>query len=247
MYLDNLACDDDQWPKTVKWTQKQRVRAANELPEDERPKPCIKVKQEAVTSFSQMLRDRCPGIPANTITNLVRIFGAADLINAAVPGDIYTSHLPTMRSTAGTIPDLERLNPKPPFGGSASYTWGLVHGTSVSGAISILLEGLIRPADWEHHNDPKKSQLPTFGLFSMGTQLNRGDSEIPRWVAQTLLDRAAKRGKGQQPVLVGALYRGKHEYAALKLGAMIWPTQGGSTGSGDVQRKVWWRTQLTLR
>ena len=52
----------------------------------------------------------------------------------------------------------------------------------------------------------------------MGMQLNRGDPEIPRWVAQTLVDRAAKRGKGQQPVLVGAMYRGQHEHAALKAG-----------------------------
>ena len=52
----------------------------------------------------------------------------------------------------------------------------------------------------------------------MGMQMNRGDPEIPRWVAQTLVDRAAKRGKGQQPVLVGAMYRGQHEHAALKAG-----------------------------
>ena len=113
---------------------------------------------------------------------------------------------------------MERFNPKPPFGETTSYTWALVHGTSVSGASSILLEGIIRPADWAHHEDPKRSQLPTFGLFGMSMQLNRGDSEIPQWVAQTLVDRAAKRAKGQQPVLVGAMYRGQHEHAALKAG-----------------------------
>ena len=143
----------------VKWalTHKQGVKSANEVPEAERPKPCIKAKQETVDGFSQMLRDRCPGIPASTITNLVKIFGASDLINGVVPGDIYTVHLPTMKSTAGiiSVPDVERFNPKPPFGQTTSYTWALVHGTSVSGAISILLEGIIRPADWEHHKDPK--------------------------------------------------------------------------------------------
>ena len=45
--------------------------------------------------------------------------------------------------------------------------------------------------------------------------MDRGDPEITRWVAQTLVDRAAKRGKGHQPVLVGAMYRGQHEHAAL--------------------------------
>ena len=48
--------------------------------------------------------------------------------------------------------------------------------------------------------------------------MNRGDSEIPRWISQALVARAAKRGKGQQPILVGAMYRGQHEHAALKAG-----------------------------
>ena len=52
----------------------------------------------------------------------------------------------------------------------------------------------------------------------MGMQMNRGDSEIPRWISQALVARAAKRGKGQQPILVGAMYRGQQEHAALKAG-----------------------------
>ena len=176
MYLDNLACEDDQWPKMVKWAlhHKQRVKSANEVPEAERPKPCIKVKQETVDSVSQMLRDRCPGIPENTVTNLVNIFGASDLINGIVAGDIYILHLPTMKSTAGIIPvpDIARFNPKTPFGKTTSYTWALVHGTNVNAATSILLEGTIRPADWEHHKDAKKCAFPNFGLFAMGQQMD---------------------------------------------------------------------------
>ena len=103
----------------------------------------------------------------------------------------------------------------------------MVHGTTLTGAIAILIEGLIRPADWEHDDDPKKSQLPTFGLFSVGSQISRGDTELPRWAEQTLSDPASKRGKGQQPILVGALYRGNREHAALKAG-----------GSDMVQLKV---------
>ena len=157
-------------------------------------------------NFSAMLRELCQGIPAQTINNLVKVFGAADLINAVVASDIHTVHLPTMKLTAGIIPvpDLERFNPKLPFGASTWYAWGLAHGTSITGASTILIKGLIRPADWEHDDDPEKSQLPTFGLFSVGSQINRGDTELPRWAEQQLLDRASKRGKGQQPILVGA-------------------------------------------
>ena len=65
---------------------------------------------------------------------------------------------------------------------------------------------------------PKNSGFPIFGFFGVGQQVNRGDSEFPRWVSQTLLDRSSKKGKGQQPILVGALFRGHHEHAALKAG-----------------------------
>lgn len=97
----------------------------------------------------------------------------------------------------------------------------------VTGATSILIEGLIRPADWEHHDDPKRSQLPTFGLFSMGQEISRGDTEFPGWAEVTLLDRASKKGKGQQPVLIGALYRGAKQHVAMKAG-----------GNDEVQLKV---------
>ena len=67
------------------------------------------------------------------------------------------------------VPDMKRFNPKPAFGDSTAHTWALVHGTFVPGATAILIEGLIRPADWEHNDDPQRSQLPTFGFFGIGT------------------------------------------------------------------------------
>ena len=120
MYLDNLEMDDDHWPKMVEWAYRHpdRVQSPNEVPEAERPKPCIKIAKETVERFSSMLKTRLPGIPGHTVMNLVKVFGGADLINAIVPGDIYTIHLPTVNSNAGIIPvpDLERFNPKSPFG-----------------------------------------------------------------------------------------------------------------------------------
>ena len=52
------------------------------------------------------------------MNNLVKVFGAADLINAVVASDIHIVHLPTMKLTAAGIipvPDLERFNAKLPF------------------------------------------------------------------------------------------------------------------------------------
>ena len=99
---------------------------------------------------------------------------------------------------------LERFNPKPPFGRVAAHTWGLIHGTTIPGATSILIEGLIRPADWEHHADSKRSQLPTFGLFSMGQEIS-GDTKFPSWAETLLLDcwtgrrRKEKANNNQSP------------------------------------------------
>ena len=52
----------------------------------------------------------------------------------------------------------------------------------------------------------------------MGQQMPNRDPEIPQWLVFDLTDRAAKRGKGQQPILVGAIYRGKHAHVAFKAG-----------------------------
>ena len=107
-----------------------------------------------------MIHSKCHHVPFKTVENLVRVFGGADLINALVEADIRTVNLPETKLTALIIPvpDLERFNPKPPFGNITAHTWGLVHGTTVTAATAILIEGLIRPADWEHSDDPKRSQ-----------------------------------------------------------------------------------------
>ena len=96
---------------------------------------------------------------------------------------------------------MKRFNPKPAFGRRTAYTWGLVHATTVS-------------AD----ADPSKSQLPTFGLFSIGQQVNRNDTGIPEWAEKDLLDRASKRGKGQQPILIGGIQKGSEQHVSLKAG-----------------------------
>ena len=149
----------------VEWAYNHpdRVLSPSEVPEADRPKPCIKIAKETYDNFSTMIKNRLPGIP-------VKVFGGADLINAVNPADIYSLGLPTINSRAGIIPvpDMTRFNPKDPFGGRTAWTWGLVHGTTVGAATSILLEGIIRPSDWDHHKDPKRSGFPNFGLLAMG-------------------------------------------------------------------------------
>ena len=90
--------DDDHWPRMVEWAYNHpdRVLSPSEVPEADRPKPCIKIAKETVERFSTMLKSRLSGIPGNTVMNLVKVFGGADLINAVVPEDIYSLHLPIL-------------------------------------------------------------------------------------------------------------------------------------------------------
>ena len=52
----------------------------------------------------------------------------------------------------------------------------------------------------------------------MGGPMGNRDPEIPQWLVKDLTGRAAKRGKGQQPILVGAIYQGKYQHVAFKAG-----------------------------
>ena len=69
--------------------------------------------------------------------------------------------------------------------------------------------------------------LPLNFKGDLGTEISRGDTEIPSWAEVSLLDRASKKGKGQLPVLIGAIYRGSKQHVALKAG-----------GNDEVQLKV---------
>jgi hypothetical protein len=111
------------------------------------------------------------------------------------------------------VPDLPKFQPRPPFKGKAAQTWALIHGTSTTAARGILLEGLIRPADWTSNPDLKSSQLPTFGAYALGMEVGRADSTL--WAAIDFMDGTSKKGKGQLPVLISALYKGAEAHLAL--------------------------------
>ena len=59
--------------------------------------------------------------------------------------------------------------------------------------------------------------MPTFGAYYLGLEIGR-ENKIPEWAARDLMDRAQKRGKGQQKVLLGTLYRGADSHVSYKGG-----------------------------
>ena len=97
-------------------------------------------------------------------------------------------------------------------------TWGLVHGSGVNAAQLIIAEGELRPADWTFHKNPRRSQMPTFGIFVLGRQLARDSTQIDDWALTDILNAPLKKGKGQQDILTGAVYKGSSEHTAVKAG-----------------------------
>ena len=105
----------------------------------------------------------------------------------------------------------------PLFKGAQHHTWALIHGTPIQAACNILLEGFIRPANWTYNKNLSKSDVPTFRAFYLGSEIAQTD-HFPDWALQELMDSAQKRGKGQQAVLIGALYRGSEAHISYQAG-----------------------------
>ena len=80
----------------------------------------------------------------------------------------------------------------------------------------ILLEGKIRPANWSYRKNLQRCDMPTFGAFYLGREVSNSDKTIPEWAARELLDTIQKKGKGQQDIVFGAMYRGANVHTAYK-------------------------------
>ena len=52
----------------------------------------------------------------------------------------------------------------------------------------------------------------------MRIEVARPDTQVPQWAALGLMDRASKKGKGQLPILIGALYKGKEAHLSPSAG-----------------------------
>ena len=62
------------------------------------------------------------------------------------------------------------------------------------------------------------ADMPTFGGYFLGLEIIGREDTFPDWAARDLMDRSQKRGKGQQKVLIGALYRGADNHVSIKAG-----------------------------
>ena len=207
----------------MKWAlnHPERVKAGNELRDHEKPILKTTYDGKKAAAFQQRCRQLAPDIPDKNIKQLIRTLAASDAfdhldLNAL---KVLDASSVSKKVLIAPLPNLERFEEKPAFRGSASNTWGMLHGSGVLAAQLIVAEGQLRPADWEINlRDFSKCSLPSFGAFGIGRQMARDAQSIENYHLVELFNAALKKGKGQQDILTGAIYKGAIEHTALKAG-----------------------------
>ena len=224
----------EEWARQVRHALEHpdRMRAANELDANELPRPSSSIVQDQYDEAMEELQKVDSRIPSDIARKAVLLFFSTGLLPDYDLSTCHVRELPqtSMLALVMPLPDISRFQMPGPFGGQTSITWALCHGRTPSSAQMILMEGKIRPANWSYHSNPQRCHLPTFGAFYIGRQIANADQDIPSWAEQELLDSMEKKGKGQQEITVGAIYRGARDHLALKAG-------GNEKGQLNVAKK----------
>ena len=184
-----------------------RMQAVSELTEEEKPKPCNTIDIDRFQQAYTLLKSVDRRVPPEIAKKAIHLISGARLLEEITLAAAYIVKLRVTKvALVFPLPDISRFSMPKPFQGIQHYTWALIHGTPTQSARNILLEGFIRPANWAFNKNLSKSDVRTFGAFYLGREVSQTDSF------------AQKRGKGQQDVLFGALYRGAVAHISYKAG-----------------------------
>ena len=196
----------------------ERMPAASEVPPDKKPRPTkteIMEFNRAVATLQKVdLR-----IPAEITRKAVHLLFSTNLLPELDLEKPYIIDLPStnMLALILPLPESSHFQMPPLFKNHQNHTWALLHGTTIGTSQAILLEGKIRPANWSYNKDYTRCDMPTFGAFYLGREVANSDT-FPDWAAKELMDTIQKKGKGQQDIIVGAMYRGACQHTAFKAG-----------------------------
>eukprot|EP00435_Cladocopium_sp_Y103_P034022 s3479_g8.t1 len=155
-------------------------------------------------------------LPILVRTSLLRLTIGLLSLNPADSPVLPDDHV-AMPKTSAHSPVSAAPVEKPPFRDAANFSFAMIRGTNIVGAKYSLAEAMVPRADWTYRDPLHKSELPTYGCFSIGAEIASRELEIPRYVFIDLPDRASKRGKGQQEIPL-PLYKGRLAHTALKAG-----------------------------
>ena len=174
----------------------QRMRAANELDDSERPTIIKIVDEDEHQEVCRLISSHDTSIPPWIIKDATAILGSVDLFKDLTEGMLQVIDLPKTSHKALIIrlDEIPRFQQPPPFKKQTAFTWALTHGTTIERAQGILREGFIRPANWTYHLDLAKSELPTFGAYYLGRLMSNSLVYLD-WAKVELLSAANLKGR----------------------------------------------------
>jgi len=210
-----------EWIADVKFclNHPHRMRACNELADSERPVLQRYSDQDEHQDFRDMLKEFDASIPVWVLDEAAAVMGSVELYNDINADMLQILDLPKTSHKALIIKvhGLPRFPQPEPFKGQATHTWALIHGTPTEAAQGILSEGKIRPANWTKHADLARCELPTFGAYYLGREVTNA-LNFPDWAKVELASQANLKGKGQQRMLIGAMYQGAMPHTRFQAG-----------------------------
>ena len=120
-------------------------------------------------------------IPTDIGRKAIHLLSSTGILTDFDLSACYVRELPQtgMLALVMPLPEMSRFQMPPPFGGQTLVTWALGHGTTLSTAQLILMEGKIGPANWAYHKNPQRCHMPTFGAFYIGRQIANADKNFP--------------------------------------------------------------------
>ena len=212
----------EEWIRGVKFGLRhpERAPAASEVAPEKKPQPLQTVDIQEFDRAIEILRQTDQRIPGDIIKKAVHLLFSTYLLPDYDLEKSYIIELPStnMFALIFPFPDSSHYQMPPPFRNHQNHTWALLHGTNLRTSQLILLEGKIRCANWSYNKNFNWCDMPTFGAFYLGREVSNSDKTFPEWVAKELMDTIQKKGKGQQDVVIGAMYQGAYPHTAFKAG-----------------------------
>jgi hypothetical protein len=193
--------------------------AAPEVPPELKPRPTISMDVEAFHEAVKTLQQLDGRIPPDITKKAIHLLFSTNLLPGYELNKAYVMELPSTNVHTLILPLPPSIYQIPkPFKSNHNHTWALLHGTNISTSQAILLEGKIRPANWQFNRNYQKCDVPSFGAFFLGREVANTDADIPDWAIKELMDTIQKKGKGQQEINIGAMYTGACQHIAFKAG-----------------------------
>ena len=150
-----------------------RFNLTSELKDSDKPKPFRRVDEYQHGKVYQGILSFDKGIPSYIAKQATDLLAVSNLLDHVDLSKLSILELPatTTRALVVPVPGISRFTMPEPFRGKQTITCALLHGTSLTAAQNILIEGFIRPANWTYHKNPLKCDVPTFGRFTWVVKL----------------------------------------------------------------------------